>query len=289
VPCVEEDAKRANQSPVWKHFQVPRDKDGKEEPGVVQCKLCGKKLAKHEGTTTMWNHLKAKHLIQHAALKQSETESPIQRAFAGHGGGFQPHIFRRKLAATFVMRDWAFHGADCPFVKDLFSYCNRNAKVPADCTVQRDVVKLYQQKKREVAAMLKRIPSAIACTTDGWKCQGASGMKFLAVTATWVHEGLRRSCLLGFKVMEDGRGATIYETFKSIVFDTMGLQGRIFGVTLDNESANDSFMELLEEDGHIMKEFVSFLITRECVSARARTQGYSSQGKQEFQLEHWQA
>lgn len=104
----------------------------------------------------------------------------------------------------------------------------------------------YDENKKEIVELMKKADSKIAFTIDGWS--SVNGKSFYGITAhfldaDWVYHSLTLDFV---PAKGEHTGKAIAELFFKSV-EQFGFKEKIAGITVDNASANTTFMQELSD------------------------------------------
>ena len=112
-------------------------------------------------------------------------------------------------------------------------------------TTARDLIKLYNERMQKLVETFKSFVSSVAITSDIWS--GKAKEDYLSVVAHFVNSNWElEKRLLGLRLMDESHtGLHIAERISNVV-DEHGLTDKIFTITLDNASSNNTAMSYLK-------------------------------------------
>ncbi|XP_061373378.1 zinc finger BED domain-containing protein RICESLEEPER 3-like [Gastrolobium bilobum] len=227
---------KSSTSECWKYFtKIGPGKDGIDRARCNACKQEYKVGGKQYGTSTLNRHLsKCKQikfedvgqvmLDMQGKLKSMKIDQRISRdmyaeAVIEHGMPFRFAEYKK-------FRRW--HSYICP---DLI-HISRN-------TLKKDVYNLYLKEKEKLKNTLVSIRNKICLTSDLWKTVNGNG--YICLTAHYVDTKWRlNSKILNFCQMPPPH--TGFELSQKILdmLKDWEIEKKIFSITLDNASANDT-------------------------------------------------
>lgn len=132
---------------------------------------------------------------------------------------------------------------------DMINSLNPDAKVISPTTLKRDLVSTFAVKLEEAKARMNAAPGKISFTMDGWTSKNV--LSFVSIRSHFINADWKyESVLLDF-VHVDGShsGLNMCNIFLDCLrrFDIP--LSKVMGITMDNVSSNDTFMEHLEAKG----------------------------------------
>ncbi|KAK3404682.1 hypothetical protein EUGRSUZ_K00995 [Eucalyptus grandis] len=132
------------------------------------------------------------------------------------------------------------HLHTCPN-RELLSYLNPNVKHISRNTAKSDVVKVYEKEKRNLKSNIMSLSSRICLTSDLWT--SVTTDHYMTVTAHYIDENWElHAKVLCFSYMPPPyNGAILLEKLQTLLRE-WGIERKIFSITLDNASYNDSML-----------------------------------------------
>ena len=100
-------------------------------------------------------------------------------------------------------------------------------------------------KKTKLKSILANIPGRICLTSDVWTAVTTQG--YMTFTAHYVDKWKLNSKLLAFCELESPHTGIELSGKVFGVLKDWGIDGKIFSLTLDNASSNDSMQNILKE------------------------------------------
>ncbi|CAE5959417.1 unnamed protein product [Arabidopsis arenosa] len=118
--------------------------------------------------------------------------------------------------------------------------------IPSRRTITRDIVELYYREKAMLMSFFSAYKQRVCLATDIWTAPTTS-VSYMVVTAHFIDPNwcLHRK-VISFRPISNHRGETIGNQLVSCL-DEWGIQ-KVFTVTVDNASANDSGIKHLKEN-----------------------------------------
>ncbi|XP_057734699.1 zinc finger BED domain-containing protein RICESLEEPER 2-like [Arachis stenosperma] len=184
------------------------DKDGLERAECKGCKKVFKAGGKRYGTSTIKRHLDSCTKIKHEDIGQTIAELQL------------------KMGSLKI---------DSGVARDMF----------AGNTVKADIVKVHKREAAKLKKILVSIPNRICLTSDLWTSSTNEG--FICLTAHFVDENWKlQSKILNFCHMPPPH--TGFELSSKIftLLTEWKVDKKIFSITLDNASSNDTCVEHLK-------------------------------------------
>ncbi|KAL5576694.1 hypothetical protein UlMin_018393 [Ulmus minor] len=122
---------------------------------------------------------------------------------------FDPDKLRELIVYAIIMHDLPFQFVEYEGVRSILQYLRPEVQLVSRNTIKSDCMKIHQKEKARVKSLLHAAPGRISITSDLWS-----------------------------SLISDGY----------ILLLERDIQGKIFGITLDNASANDVSVEELRVD-----------------------------------------
>ncbi|CAL9232934.1 unnamed protein product [Arabidopsis halleri] len=235
--------RRKKTSEMWIHFtQAGKGDDGKNR---VKCNYCGEKLVYEPttGTSPMKRH-------HQRCIKKPKYKHVADMIIDGDGKTrrmkIDQSVVREKFSRVIIRHDLPFSVVEYEELRRFFQYLNPDYSYYTRNTAATDVVKTWEIEKNKLKMDLAKIQSRICLTSDCWTA--ISGEGYISLTAHYVDE----SWTLNSKILSfcdippphtgDALATKIHECLKE-----WGIEEKIFTLTLDNASANDTMQEILKE------------------------------------------
>ena len=156
-------------------------------------------------------------------------------------------VAREKFSRVIIRHNLPFLAVEYEELRDYLSYLNQDYKCYTRNTAAVDVVKTWEKEKQKLKSELENIPSRICLTSDCWTAS-VSGDGYIVLTAHYVDEKwVLHSKILSFCDLlpphtGDVLASKVHECLKE-----WGIEKKVFTLTLDNATANDSMQEILKD------------------------------------------
>jgi hypothetical protein len=233
------------------------------------CKQPGCECAKDKpihcarsNTSGMWSHLKTKHKAIYDKLFPDKLKNQPKLPFASAAacsGPIQPKEDGTRESVRRAQRDFIIRG-DHAFTiieEDGFHWMLEKVKeLPVSTPVPfysakiitSDTMMLFGGFRGQLVKYLPTLKSRVSFTTDMWTDCNMRG--FMGITAHWIDDNWEMvSVVLDFLHVEGHHtGEKLAQAFSGCVFGQFYLQEKIFGVTVDNVSANDKMLAALDSE-----------------------------------------
>ncbi|KAL7584678.1 zinc finger BED domain-containing protein RICESLEEPER 2-like [Lactuca sativa] len=207
-------SERERWSKVWRFFErLPIGNDGNER---AKCKRCSKRY-----------------------ICETKTGTGSLRVF-------KPEKFCELVSEVIVKHDLPFKFVEYEGIREVFRYLNENVVTYTRNTTNSDVVSLFNREKIRLKKLLELNPGRISLTFDLWSSINTDG--FLCATCHFIDEEWKlQKRILSFQYMPPPHsGICLTETISTLLTD-WGIDKKLFTITLDNASSNDTFVNLLKD------------------------------------------
>ena len=146
--------------------------------------------------------------------------------------------YQDALSRCIIMHDLPFSYAEYEGVWVVNRVLNPDFKLISRNTAKADCWDVFLSEKTMLNSILANISGRICLTSDVWTAVTTQG--YMTVTAHYVDKWKLNSKILAFCELESPH--TWIELFGKVfgVLKDWGIDGKIFSLTLDNASSNDS-------------------------------------------------
>ncbi|XP_050378393.1 zinc finger BED domain-containing protein RICESLEEPER 2-like [Argentina anserina] len=225
---------RKRKSRCWLSFtRLDVGVDGEQR---AVCNKCGVdyKCDPLTGTTSMLRHHDICYTSGNVASPRSATRS----------SKFHPEKFTELLIEAIIKHDLPFSFVEYEGIRAVFDYVCPSLRLPCRNTVKAHVSKLYESEKSKVQNMLSCARGRICLTSDLWSSQTTN--EYLTLTAHFLDTEwkLHKRILIFSYMPPPHNGSALAEKINSLICE-WEIDKNLFSITLDNASANDSFVEKL--------------------------------------------
>ncbi|XP_048613259.1 zinc finger BED domain-containing protein RICESLEEPER 4-like [Brassica napus] len=213
---------RRQYSPVWQDFVMVTKKDGSEK---AQCKHCKIEYA-HD------SHNNGTNMVLNA-------EAKLQAKKYDHT------VFRQMVAKCIILHDLPFSYVEYERVRSVWTYLNADVKFISRNTAAKDVYKFYQSETDILKKELATLPGRISFTSDLWTAITHEG--YMCLTAHYVDRDWKlKNKILSFCALPPPH--TGFQLAMKIIdeMEEWGIDKKVFSVTLDNATNNDSMQDILK-------------------------------------------
>lgn len=132
---------------------------------------------------------------------------------------------------------------------EMIHTLNPDAVTVCKETVKRDIMKKFDELAQEIKLKLSKSPGKFSFTLDAWTSKNV--LPFLAIRAHWINADWEyETVLLDFcHIQGKHDGSNFSNIFLGCLQRYEIPLSKVLGVTIDNASANDTFMSCLEVHG----------------------------------------
>lgn len=243
--------KRLKTSAVWNDFdEVEIEGHGKK----AICKYCKQKLSVGgKGAST--SHLKRHNCYQKQLYYRTEKKQPtipFQPSNPGNpfivpGFRYSNEKMREIIASAIMVHEYPFSIVEHQVLMWAFQYANPEFQKVTRKTIRGDCLTVYEAEKKTLKDELKSV-SKISLTTDMWK-SSHQVVEYMVITGHFIDAGwkLQKRVLSFVKVPAPRRGIDVADAiFKCLKH--WGIENKVFSVSVDNASYNDSCLKNLKEN-----------------------------------------
>ncbi|KAK9733188.1 hypothetical protein RND81_04G049900 [Saponaria officinalis] len=238
-------------SPVWDQFEI-LDKPDTNGNLVCKCKKCARTfLAESKnGTGNLIRHLKnckGKYLRDIGQfILQSNNGSLVSKL-----PKFSVDEFRQLVAIAIAKHNLPLQLVEYEGIRNCFYYLNTDVKFFVRNTIKADILKMYGTEKEKLILLLKKACGRISLTSDCWTSVTTDG--YMSLTAHFIDENWQlQKRILNFIFLPPPHTGVAMSVKVNTFLKEWGIENRVMFMTLANASANDSMVESLKSDLHLM-------------------------------------
>lgn len=238
--------KKRARSIVWDHFILVEGDDK-----AVACKHCPKhdnKYAyKNRGTSNLMTHLTNQHSSELNMDPKDSKQQRIDLMIERPQQKYSVELFEELLVKFIVKTDQPFQLIESADFQALLHLLRPSISIFSRKTLKTRIMDAFESKKQSKAEMYAKLTVKVSFTTDIWT--SPSNLAFMGITVHYIDQHWKMVAeTLDFAPLPGKHdGVSIYEAFVSIL-DSFNLKNKILGITLDNASNNNSFIEWLDMD-----------------------------------------
>ncbi|XP_020426552.1 zinc finger BED domain-containing protein RICESLEEPER 1-like [Prunus persica] len=231
-------------SAVWTQFEIlPIDENNEQR---AKCMKCGQKYLcdSRYGTGNLKRHIESCVKTDTRDLGQLLL-SKYDGAILTRSSKFDPMKFRELLLMAIIMHDLPFQFVEYAGIRQLFNYVCADIKLVSRNIAKADVLSLYNREKAKLKEILGSVPGRVCLTFDLWTSITTDG--YLCLTVHFIDVNWKwEKIILNFSFMPPPHtGVALCEKIYRLLTD-WGVKKKLFSMTLDNASSNDTFVELLK-------------------------------------------
>ena len=233
---------KATTSDVWNDFVKVGLVDGTPK---AECNGCKKLLTcRSEGGTT--------HLGRHRdrCMKTVKFHDVGDMMIGAEGKlrkkKFDPKVNREILAKLVITHGAPFNIVEWKVFREYQKFLNDECIFVTRNTISKDVLKVYGDEKLKLKSQLAQIPGRVCLTSDCWTACTNEG--YISLTAHYVDLNWKlQNKILAFAHMEPPHTGRELALKVLEMLSDWGIEKKVFSITLDNASANDTMQNFLKE------------------------------------------
>ncbi|XP_019155896.1 PREDICTED: zinc finger BED domain-containing protein RICESLEEPER 1-like [Ipomoea nil] len=255
--------KRKKTSPVWNDFEEIELANGTKKAVCLYCKEKYSTGGKGASTSHLKRHSEI-CLQRKLHISRENKQTTIQFRPPSECGGnpfivpnakYSNEKMREIIASGIMVHERPFSIVEDDMFMWAFEYANPNFRRVSRKTTRSDCLQLYEAEKNTLKRILNNV-SKVSITTDMWK-SSHQVVEYMVVTGHFVDASwnLQKRVLNFVKVPPPRRGTDIANAiFKCL--RGWGIENKIFSVTVDNASYNDSCVRSLKENMSLSSKLV---------------------------------
>ena len=207
------------------------------------------------GTKNLMNHLKSQHKRKISA--ERDPKQPLINEFFKISQVFSQELFEECLIKWIVKNDQPFTEVESTGLKELLTLLKPNLSIISADTVKRRIMDNFDVKKSEIKLRFENLDSKVSFTADCWT--SPNDIAFMCVTDHYIDNNwdIQVITLDFIHLPGPHTGSSIHRSFVSVL-ETYGLTTKTLGITLDNASNNDAFINFLGNDSTNFNNFHHF-------------------------------
>ncbi|XP_059289836.1 zinc finger BED domain-containing protein RICESLEEPER 2-like [Lycium ferocissimum] len=238
-------------STVWRYFKkLGRAKDGIER---AECRGCKAPFRVGSTPGSTGKSYGTSHLHHHKTQCTMLKVHDLGQMFINQEGKMQSRKIdqwtqRGMLAEAIIKHNLPYSFVEYDGIKSSVNYISPDVVMPSRNSCVADVKKAYIREKEKLKRILAKIPNRVILTSDCWTSSNSEG--YICLTAQFVDANWRLVCtILNFcRMYPPHTGVELVDT----IYDCLkewGIDKKVFSITLDNATANDSLQNVLK--GHL--------------------------------------
>ena len=218
----------------WKNFdRGQKYPNGKTE---VTCKYCEQTYhlnLRRNGTNTMNRHMRSCEKTPGSTPRISRKVDMM--------------VFREMIAVALVQHNLPYSFVEYERIREAFTYANPYIEFWSRNTAASDVYKIYEREKIKLKEKLAIIPGRICLTTDLWRALTVES--YICLTAHYVDvDGVLKTKILSFCAFPPPHSGVAIAMKLSELLKDWGIEKKVFTLTVDNASANDTMQSILKHN-----------------------------------------
>lgn len=236
--------KRRLTSGIWKEFRLLPSKKG--EALLCECINCGNKYCAESkwGTGNLHRHAKSCKKKTTADIGEFIVTSQ-KGVLSTQNSNFNQEKFKEMVVHAIVRHDLPFSFVEYEGIRSIFNYLEPQTTNFTRNTAKSHMKKIYDKEMIRLRGELVACPSRICLTSDAWTSIATNG--YLSLTAHYVDSNwILRKKILNFSYFPPPHsGIAIAEKITDLITG-WGIEKKLFSITLDNASSNDSCVGILK-------------------------------------------
>ncbi|PNX80142.1 transposon protein [Trifolium pratense] len=186
------------------------------------------------------------------STEKRQTTIPFQPSnavnpFIVPGARYCNEKMREIMATAMMVHENPFNAAEHQIWVWAFEYANSEFRKVSHKTARNDCVALYEKEKKILKTQLESV-SKISLTTDMWR-SSHQVVEYMVITGHFIDVGwnLNKRVLSFVKVPAPRRGIDVADAIYKCL-KTWGIENKVFSVSVDNASYNDSCLRCLKDN-----------------------------------------
>uniref|UniRef100_A0A2N9IPK2 HAT C-terminal dimerisation domain-containing protein n=1 Tax=Fagus sylvatica TaxID=28930 RepID=A0A2N9IPK2_FAGSY len=198
-------------------------------------------------TSTIWSEFELEPIGVDGQQKAKCKRCNRTYAAVDHHRPIDQDMYREMLALAIIRHNYPFSYAEHENNRLIHVYLNPEVKPVSRNTAKQDVIKIYKREKESLKFALKSISGRFCLTSDLWSSSTTD--HYMVVTAHFVDENwVLQKKVLSFSLVPPPRGGAILADRLLAVLQEWGIDRKIFSITLDNASYNETLVNSLKEN-----------------------------------------
>ncbi|KAL9667011.1 hypothetical protein QQ045_001356 [Rhodiola kirilowii] len=237
-------------SEVWNHFTKIELRKNDVVLLKAKCNVCGESLARggNNGTHHLLRHMKRQ---QNSTSQIADIRTQMQLGINASGNlsnfKFDKNVARKEIVDFIVRAELSFTFIEkhdfCGMIQRAIQpqFSSFSAR-----TCKRDVLKMFSKSKSDLLNFFSEFDGKVSLTSDVWSSRQKMG--YMSLTAHYIDKDwLLNKRILSFKMIEYPHSGEILAQHINEELIAWHIQHKVFSITLDNASNNDSLVNLLPE------------------------------------------
>ena len=232
---------RKARSSIWNHYSTDNHK--------ATCKHCttvysirDEKKGHKIGTSNLWRHMERNHqdLLENSNEKRLLTRGSLVESIPKPTKDNIEEVLIYWIVAT----NQPFNCVEVPSFRTLITILSqgKHPVIKSGTTIKKRLESKYTSMYQEIRDSMGSLQSKISFTLDGWTSPNNYGLT--SITAHYITNDWKlKNTLLALREIEVSVGFNIGKLFGEVLEEFKIDTSKIIGVTLDNASNNDTFIE----------------------------------------------
>ncbi|XP_058776722.1 zinc finger BED domain-containing protein RICESLEEPER 2-like [Vicia villosa] len=250
---VQKKRKRPKTSEVWQDFDEVEVAEGVMKAICKYCKLKYSTGGKGSSTSHLKRHSEnCMHKKMHQTVEKKQPVIPFKPSnsanpFMSSGVRYSNEKMREVIATAIMIHEYPFSIVEDDVWMWAFQYANSDFHKVTRKTIRSDCLALYEREKKILKNFLESV-SKISLTTDMWKSTHQVA-EYMVITGHFIDAGwnLQKRVLSFVKVPAPRRGIDVADAIYKCL-KNWGIENKVFSVSVDNASYNDSCLRCLKEN-----------------------------------------
>ncbi|KAG7579718.1 Ribonuclease H-like superfamily [Arabidopsis thaliana x Arabidopsis arenosa] len=154
-------------------------------------------------------------------------------------------VFREMIAMAIIEHDLPYSFVEYRRIRMALAYANSTIKFWSRNTAAADVLKIFEKEKNKLREILTNVPNRVCLTTDLWRAITIEG--YLCLTAHYIDTDWNlKSKILSFTAFPPPHSGIAIAMKLIELLKEWGLEKKVFCLTVDNASANDSMQSIMK-------------------------------------------
>ncbi|XP_058775691.1 zinc finger BED domain-containing protein RICESLEEPER 2-like [Vicia villosa] len=240
-------------SSIWKDFDEVEIKKGVMKGVCKYCKLQFSTGGRGSSTSHMKMHIdKFLKKKLHESTEKRQTTILFQPSNSGNpfitpGARYSNEKMWEIIATAIMVHEYPFSIVEDDIWMWGFQYVNSDFHKVTHKPIRSDCVALFEREKKVLKKNLESM-GKISLTTDMWK-SSHQVVEYMVITGHFIDSewNLQKRVLSFVKVLAPRRGIDVADSIYKCL-KTWGIENKVFSVSVDNASYNDSCLRCLKDD-----------------------------------------
>jgi hypothetical protein len=220
---------------VWSEFELqPIGVDGQQK---AKCKRCHRTYAAGDNETTS--------LLRHVKKCSKRVNNDDETVY--HHRPLDQEMYNEMIALAIIRHNYPFLFAKHENNRFIYVFLNPDVKPVSRKIAKQDVLRIYKRENESLKFALESISRRFCLTSNLWSSSTTN--QYMVVTAHFVDENWNlQKKVLSFSLVSPPHGGAILADKLLVVLQEWGIDRKIFSITLDNASYNETLVKSLKEN-----------------------------------------